>query len=47
MATGPYVSSRIPIDSRGASAQYALYYRPGVDAVVAGFPDLAVTARRA
>jgi glycerophosphoryl diester phosphodiesterase len=50
------VNSRIPEDFRHGSeandfgdalARYALYYRWGVDAAATGFPDLAVTARRA
>jgi glycerophosphoryl diester phosphodiesterase len=31
---------------RDAFAEYALYYRLGVDAVVTDLPDLAVIARR-
>jgi glycerophosphoryl diester phosphodiesterase len=33
-------------DFGDAFAEYALYYRMGVDAVVTDFPDLAVIARR-
>ncbi|MEU1100513.1 glycerophosphodiester phosphodiesterase family protein [Streptomyces tibetensis] len=35
-----------PNDFGDAFAEYALYYRMGVDAVVTDFPDLAVIARR-
>ncbi|GGW80020.1 glycerophosphodiester phosphodiesterase family protein [Streptomyces lomondensis] len=35
-----------PNDFGDAFAEYALYYRMGVDAVVTDFPDLAVMARR-
>ncbi|MFF7866257.1 glycerophosphodiester phosphodiesterase family protein [Streptomyces qaidamensis] len=35
-----------PDDFGDAFAEYALYYRMGVDAVVTDFPDLAVMARR-
>lgn len=35
-----------PDDFGDAFAEYALYYRQGVDAVVTDFPDLAVIARR-